>query len=93
MINPWASDMLGFLRECPAALSPRSGDLFSGDFLPGDKLLRALVLLSNSGIEASMSAVKSVMLLGLFVMIDSERLCERLATVLAVTKEGGVDDE
>jgi len=93
MINPWASDMLGFLRECPAAFSPLSGDLLSGDFLPGDKLLRAFVLLSNRGMEASISAVKSVMLLGLFAIIDSERMCERLATVLMVAKDADADED
>ncbi len=87
MIKPCASDMLGFLRECPAALSPLSGDLLSDDFLSGDKLLRAFVLLSKRGIEASMRAVKSVILLGLLAMIDSERVRERLATVLAVKNE------
>lgn len=71
--------MLGFLRECPAALSP-----LSGDFLSGEVLLLAFVLFSKSGIEASMSAEKSVMLLGLLAIIDSERVRERLATVLAL---------
>lgn len=81
MIRPCASDMLSlFLRECPAALSPLSGDLLSGEVL-----LLAFVLLSNSGLDASMSAEKSGMLLGLLDMMDSERVRERLATVFAVT--------
>lgn len=80
MISPCASDMLGFLRECPAALSP-----LSGDFLSGEVLLLALVLLSKRGMEASMRAEKSDMLLGLLAIIDSERVRERLATVFAVT--------
>lgn len=42
--------------------------------------------------EASMSAVKSVMLLGLFAMMDSERVRERLATVFALTKEADVGE-
>jgi hypothetical protein len=79
--------MLGFLRECPAALSP-----LSGDFLSGEVLLLAFVLLSNRGMEASMSVEKSVMLLGLLAMIDSERVRERLATVFAVTNEADADD-
>lgn len=74
MMSPCAKDMLGFLRECPAALSP-----LSGDFLSGEVLLLAFVLLSKSGIEASISAVKSVMLLGLFDMIDSDRVRLKLA--------------
>lgn len=75
--------MLGlFLREYPAARSP-----LSGDFLSGDVLLLALDLLSNSGIDASMSAEKSGMLLGLLAIIDSDRVRERLATVVAVTNE------
>jgi hypothetical protein len=78
MISPCARDMLGFLRD-PAALSP-----LSGDFLSGEVLLLAFVLLSKSGIEASISAVKSVMLLGLFDMIDSDRVRLRLAWVLAL---------
>jgi hypothetical protein len=82
MINPCANDILGFLRECPAALS--------GDLLSGEVLLLAFVLLSKRGIEASMSVEKSVMLLGLLDIIDSERVRERLATVFAVTN-GTVD--
>jgi hypothetical protein len=79
MIKPCASDILGFIRECPAALSP-----LSGDFLSGEVLLRAFVLLSKSGMEASISAVKSVMLFGLLAMIDSLRVRLRAATVLAL---------
>lgn len=70
--------MLGFLRD-PAALSP-----LSGDFLSGEVLLLAFVLLSKSGMVASMRAVKSVMLFGLFDMIDSDRVRLKLACVLAL---------
>lgn len=73
--------MLGFLRD-PAALSPLSP--LSGDFLSGEVLLLAFVLLSKSGIEASMRAVKSVMLFGLLDMIDSDRVRLRLAWALAL---------
>lgn len=92
MISPCARDMLGFLRECPAALSPLSGDFLSGDLLSGDVLLLAFVLVSNSGMDASMRLEKSVMLFGRFAMIDSERVRERLATVFAVTNEAGADE-
>lgn len=86
-MSPCASDMLGFLRECPAALSP-----LSGDFLSGEVLLLAFILLSNKGVDASMSAEKSGMLLGLLTIIDSERARERLVTVFAVINEAeGVD--
>lgn len=81
--------MLGFLREAPTALSFLSGDLLSGDFLSGDVLLLAFVLLSNRGMEASISAVKSVMLLGLLAIMDSERVRDRLATVSVETNEDG----
>lgn len=87
MIRPWANDMLGFLRDAPAARSPLSGDNLSGDFFSGDVLRLAFVLLSNRGMDASMRAVKSVILLGLLAMMDSERVRDRLATVLAVKYE------
>lgn len=84
MINPCASDMLGFLRDDPAALSSLSSESLSRDFFSGDVLRLAFVWPSNKGMEASMSAVKSVILLGLLVMMDSERCRDRLATVLVV---------
>ena len=87
MISPCASDILSFLRECPATLSP-----LSGDFLSGEVLLLAFILVSNKGIDASISAEKSGILLGLLIMIDSERVRERLVTVFAVANEAeGVD--
>jgi hypothetical protein len=84
MISPCASDMLGFLRDDPAALSSLSSEILSRDFFSGDVLRLAFVWLSNKGMEASMSAVKSVILLGLLVMMDSQRCRDRLATVLVV---------
>jgi hypothetical protein len=84
MISPCASDMLGFLRDDPAALSSLSSEILSRDFFSGDVLRLAFVWLSNKGIEASMSAVKSVILFGLLVMMDSQRCRDRLATVLVM---------
>jgi hypothetical protein len=52
-MRPAARDMLGFLRECPEALS--------GDSLSGDGVC---LFSSNSGIEASIKVEKSDMLCG-----------------------------
>ena len=50
MISPAASEILGFFRGCA--------------FLSGDVCLRLCIRFSNSGVDASISAVKSGMLLG-----------------------------
>lgn len=60
IINPAASEMLGFFRRCS---SFRSGDV--------DR--RLCIRFSNIGVDASIRTVKSGMLLGLDMMREKEK--------------------